>query len=674
VILKRLTLQNIRSYRSNTIEFPEGISLFEGDIGSGKSTILMAIEFALFGLGSQKGGSLLKTDASKGAVSLLFSVNGDDYRIERTLERKKGGVQQGKGFIQGPEGKMHLSPSELKEKILEILGFNEPPNPRAQSIIYRYAIFTPQEEMKEILWKDADERLQTLRKALHLEDYQLARDNSEVLAAYLKTKSGNLKASASDIENKRNNLQLIEGQITSDTESLERKTITEKKLKDDLSGLNERLEGLHAEKEALIKVEAMIPQFQKQIGDKQRERNNVKVDCDEAMKKLKPLEEEIQQLQSSKKPTDKITSELAEELEGLKLEYAGLEKHAHAIESKLLNYETVLNDRICPICDREADPLEFHEKIAAETLEKEKIDEKTAASHTAITTAERLLQDLNEYKHSQDILLGIKKQAAMLRDKITSDSTKLQQLGTDINELTGRLKEAQDEGINLKGVSEKLRTLESETNDVNRKLNSIGKEISELEAALRLRKQMKDDLKREIETKQNKINKANLLDEYIIWLKNYFAPTLENIEKHVMVSFQQEFNQLFQQWFSLLVEDPTKEARIDEAFTPIIEQDGYEHDVQYLSGGEKTSIALAYRLALNLLVRKVSTSMQSNLLILDEPTDGFSREQLLKVREILEEVACRQVIIVSHEKELESFANQIFRVSKEQGVSTIEAL
>ncbi len=674
MILKRLTLQNIRSYRSNTIEFPLGISLFEGDIGSGKSTILMAIEFALFGLGSYQGGSLLKTDASKGAVSLLFSVNGDDYSIERTLERKKGGVQQGKGHIRGPQGTMHLSPSELKEKILEILGFNEPPNPKAGSVIYRYAIFTPQEEMKEILIKKADERLQTLRKALHLEDYQIARDNSEVLAAYLKTKSGNLKAFASDIEDKRNTLQLVEGQITDDIKALERKITVERQLQDDLNGLNKRLEGLQAEKEALIKFGAFVPQLQKQIVDKQRERDSIKVDCDDATKRLKPLEEQINQRQTSKRPTDKTPSELAEELKGLKLEYANFEKNAHAVESKLHNYERVLNDRICPICDREADPLEFHEKIAVETLEKEKIDEKVTAYHLAITTTERLLQDLNEYNHSQEILQGLVKQAAMLQEKRESNSNKLQQLSTEVHELTGRLKEAQDEGINLKAVSEKLRTLESETNEVDGKLKSIGKEISELEAALRLRKQMKEDLKREIETKQNKINKANLLEEYTIWLKNYFAPTLENIEKHVMITFQQEFNQLFQQWFGLLVEDPTKEARIDEAFTPIIEQDGYEHDVQYLSGGEKTSIALAYRLALNMIVRKESTSMQSNLLILDEPTDGFSREQLLKVREILEEVACPQVIIVSHEKELESFADQIFRVSKEQGVSTIEAL
>jgi exonuclease SbcC len=141
-----------------------------------------------------------------------------------------------------------------------------------------------------------------------------------------------------------------------------------------------------------------------------------------------------------------------------------------------------------------------------------------------------------------------------------------------------------------------------------------------------------------------------------------------------MIAFQQEFNQFFQQWFELLVEDPTKSARIDEDFSIIVEQDGYEQNVNYLSGGEKTSVALAYRLALNMIVRKVATSMESNLLILDEPTDGFSKEQLLKVQDILTELECPQVIIVSHERELESFADQIFRVSKENGISTIAAV
>jgi exonuclease SbcC len=58
-------------------------------------------------------------------------------------------------------------------------------------------------------------------------------------------------------------------------------------------------------------------------------------------------------------------------------------------------------------------------------------------------------------------------------------------------------------------------------------------------------------------------------------------------------------------------------------------------------------------------------------LILDEPTDGFSKEQLGKVREILDEMANPQVIIVSHERDLESFADQIYRVAKVQGESKI---
>jgi len=123
-----------------------------------------------------------------------------------------------------------------------------------------------------------------------------------------------------------------------------------------------------------------------------------------------------------------------------------------------------------------------------------------------------------------------------------------------------------------------------------------------------------------------------------------------------MLNIKEEFNAHFQKWLGMQIEDAGKEARVDDDFTPLVTQDGYDQEIYYLSGGEKTSVALAYRLALNSIVQKVSTCMQSNLLILDEPTDGFSKEQRGKVREILDEVQSPQVVIVSHKKELESFA------------------
>ena len=71
-----------------------------------------------------------------------------------------------------------LAPGELKQEILKILKFNEPASPNAQSKIYRYAIFTPQEEMKQILL-DSGTRLETIRRAFGVEDYKKAGDKAK---------------------------------------------------------------------------------------------------------------------------------------------------------------------------------------------------------------------------------------------------------------------------------------------------------------------------------------------------------------------------------------------------------------------------------------------------------------------------------------------------------------
>ncbi len=236
-----------------------------------------------------------------------------------------------------------------------------------------------------------------------------------------------------------------------------------------------------------------------------------------------------------------------------------------------------------------------------------------------------------------------------------------------------KLNAAQKELKKLEQVSEKIQELKNLVESTQNDLTKIVRSVSYTEQSIRDHRGDIRELKGEIKKKEEQKKQQKRLEEYQIWLKDYFVPTLDNIEKHVMITINQEFNQHFQRWFNLLVEDPGKDARVDEDFTPIIEQDGYEQLVDFLSGGEKTSVALAYRLALNSIVQRVSVGMKSNLLILDEPTDGFSKEQLYKVREILNELKCPQVIMVSHERELESFADHTFRVEKKEGISEIKA-
>jgi exonuclease SbcC len=151
-------------------------------------------------------------------------------------------------------------------------------------------------------------------------------------------------------------------------------------------------------------------------------------------------------------------------------------------------------------------------------------------------------------------------------------------------------------------------------------------------------KRQNEELEKQIQKKEEMRSEASKLNDYQIWIQDYSIPIVEIVEQQVRNRKKEDFDSQFQKWFNLLVDDPVKEARIDEEFTPLIQQDGMVQDVMYLNGDERTNVALAHKLALINIVGKVSAGAKSNLLILDERINGFSKEQLEKTREILDQI------------------------------------
>ncbi|PIN77421.1 DNA repair protein Rad50, partial [Candidatus Woesearchaeota archaeon CG10_big_fil_rev_8_21_14_0_10_34_8] len=179
-------------------------------------------------------------------------------------------------------------------------------------------------------------------------------------------------------------------------------------------------------------------------------------------------------------------------------------------------------------------------------------------------------------------------------------------------------------------------------------------------------------LDKEIEDKKLIKEKIRNLGLYADWIMEYFVPLINTMEKQVMLQVHSSFNTLFTSWFAVLMDDDSISARLDEEFSPIIEQNGYETILTDLSGGEKTAVALAYRLALNKVINDFVSSINTkDLIILDEPTDGFSAQQLDKVREVLDQLNMRQVILVSHENKIESFVENVLRIEKTGHVSRV---
>ena len=82
---------------------------------------------------------------------------------------------------------------------------------------------------------------------------------------------------------------------------------------------------------------------------------------------------------------------------------------------------------------------------------------------------------------------------------------------------------------------------------------------------------------------------------------------------------------------------------------------------QNLSGGMQRRLDLA-----------CSMIHKPHILILDEPTEGFSEQQLDKMRDVLNQLKVNQLIIVSHESKIESFVENIIKFKKEDGVTKVE--
>ncbi len=671
MIIKKLKLENIRSYKDQIIDFPPGKTLFEGDIGSGKSTLLMAIEFGFFGLGSEKAASLLRAGETKGFVGLQFESDGMEYLVNRHLVRKKNSIGQEDCVLKTPEETKYYSATEIKEKILEILNFNEPPDPKAQSVIYRYAIYTPQEEMKAILSYNPDQRLQTLRKAFGIEDYKTAGENTKGLSNEIRLRSKEFAAMALEIQSLQDKVKALKSSISQKRGELEnvvedRRKMTEllqsqRTTRDDLRSSQLVLKGETGKADALYAL----------VAEKEREIKAAQEQLVSNKSRIRIIQPKISEMKGLVNPSELAMKELKVEVQKLEGELVILQELETKISVKFSDYKSILEKGVCPTCDtriesgrfsdlvlhKEKDLEETHARVLSctEKLQKTKIvfERKVEFDQTQ-TRLNDYVKNLSEYEENTRIWQAKFEEASSALEKASAELgivkvsvQKLQEVNADLDNLERRITKSEEELGRLEDIAS---TAKANITDWERQ-----------------KREHEESIAKKLEDKA----RSDKLNEYQIWVQDYFLPTLELVEKHVMLNINQEFDSQFQRWFGMLVEDPGKQAKVDEEFTPVVQQDGIDQDVSYLSGGEKTSIALAYRLALNAIVRRVSTGMKSNLLILDEPTDGFSKEQLSKVREILDELNSPQIILVSHERELESFADQVIRVSKTNGVSSI---
>lgn len=90
--LKSLKLENFRQHEDSFLEFSDGITIINGTNGAGKSTILEAISWAIYGTDAARGNKdSIKFNKAKARAKvraeLVFSLDSETFRIERFLDK-----------------------------------------------------------------------------------------------------------------------------------------------------------------------------------------------------------------------------------------------------------------------------------------------------------------------------------------------------------------------------------------------------------------------------------------------------------------------------------------------------------------------------------------------------------------------------------------------------------
>ncbi len=295
-----------------------------------------------------------------------------------------------------------------------------------------------------------------------------------------------------------------------------------------------------------------------------------------------------------------------------------------------------------------------------EKLEKicKKLDNVKQENQDYKNNSEKVKIIQNQIRDSEKTKEVLDKRRKETEENLKTKEKELSKMKTDLSAYS----EIEQELADKKKEHERQRTrfdeLKSKHTQLFEKINLMDKELKETSKTIKV--------------KENKKKKAQNITRFIEFLDSMFVELVSSIEKHIMAGIYAEFNQLFQDWFNLLVEDEELSVRLDSEFTPVITQNGYQTDYLNLSGGEKTALALAYRLSLNKVINDYMSSINTkDIIILDEPTDGFSYEQLDRIKDVLDELSIAQIIIVSHETKIESMVENVINIKKSNHVSKI---
>jgi exonuclease SbcC len=687
-MITSIELGDFLAHSETKLEFEKGVTIFVGENGAGKSSIIDGITFSLFGQHTRKSNKgLIKRGSNQGYSKIEFSINGKQYETVRKINSKGGLVATFSEITK--EGRVEIAAGERKQ-------FGESMTEQVEKTIgmdfekLKIASIVQQGELNSIINAKPKEFKELLNAIIGIDKLDVASESMKKVTKEFREKiKTDLGYDDTHIEILERDLERSQQEIKEAEPEKNQLELKQKQIHEELKKLQKELEietpkidkikQLELRKDELLRyVKDTMKEIQQKISENERKIRDCEGCFDEIKLKV-DFESKIQKVEEAVEDTLRKIQEMTSQIASLK-------------EKQILASKLQLKDNKCPVCDsivEKLNPFFQEEHIKEEIIklqENIKLKEKERDMYTQ--KKKEFLEKVQKTRDAEATLrahsINTKEELMEIQKETQIQKIKLPMINNN------DLKEISQMDDHSKVIFENILKLEVDTKGFSEKeFLNLKKTISEKQTSLSQMDQQIggilekiDKAKRQIETIQKVILELKIVKKYVSKLDkvqtNIFSrdgSVATSLRSWALNSISVKASEYLSFLNTKIQRIALSEKARDVSIACYSKTEVLE--LESLSGGEKVSVALALRLGMASLLG----SSNLNLMILDEPTthlDAERKKSLVRVLSQLTEISNSQTpmqfLIITHDAEIfeDSNVEQIYKFeSKEEGSKVI---